>query len=834
MLSPPDQSEDAKPYELVADASGLGIGAALFQGVNVVAFEGRKYKPAECNYTVGEQELLAVVHALEKWRCYLEGAPQFTVVTDHNPLIWLQTQQNLSRRQSRWSEFMQRFSFKWVYRPGRNNVADPLSRAPSLRDKPSTVLHDNQVMVILSQFGLHNSNSSRDARTVALMSISQTPPVVDHSPDGGIHPVYDMPGSGVLSHSMCAVAASLCHRQFEWGSRQYQSSQPSVDTAATIDTLSEYWGISDTDGLLCAALQPTVRRSSRLAPVSPSPLESLPSPPDAVRSQTSSHDAALSEPNVDKQAHHSVGADGEQPTPGDGDKQPDGGIQTVMLKQVHAEAELFQQLDSFLEEVKEGYSQDDWFNQLRNTNSLVRDKRGLYWKGHALVIPKYKELRAECMKLCHDAPWAAHLGRDKTSQLVASMYYWPKVSEDVREHIHTCPKCQVNKPSNRKPAGLLVPLQVPERRWTSISVDLITHLPRTVRSNDAVIVFVDRLSKRVHYVASQTTISAEQFAVVFVDTIFKHHGLPLEIVSDRDARFISKFWSEVTRMLGVQRCMSTAFHPRTDGQTERANRTLEEALRAYVSTDQSDWDSHLPLVEFAVNNSHHVSIGTTPFLMDYGQSPLVPGSVELTKVNPSAKAFVGNWGKRVSQAKNCMRIAQERASSVFNRKVEAVSFACGDKVLLATKNLVFKGLKFGERAKKLLPKYVGPFTILERVGLVAYKLELPPRVNVHPVFHVNLLKEWKSDGSIRPNLAELELVGGEAHFELESFVNSRMGGSKKAFRMYLVRWKGYDPSYDEWVYEDDLLEDSPVLARSLIKAYWANKESRTANKRSKK
>lgn len=204
-----------------------------------------------------------------------------------------------------------------------------------------------------------------------------------------------------------------------------------------------------------------------------------------------------------------------------------------------------------------------------------------------------------------------------------------------KEHVQTCLGCQRNKLSNRKPAGLLVPTQIPERRRSSISVDFITHLPRTVRGNDAITVFVDRLSKRVHYVACKTTLTAEQFADIFVDTVFERYGLPLEVISDRDTRFLSSFWKEVTRLLGVQRCMSTAFLPRTDGLTERANRTLEESLRSYVSGEQSDWDLHLPLVEFAVNSSFHVAIGTTPFLMDYGQTPLVPNTLPLASRNPA-------------------------------------------------------------------------------------------------------------------------------------------------------------------------------------------------------
>ena len=149
LLTSPDFTEGSPHFQVIADASGLGIGAALFQGDKVIAYEGRKYRPAESSYTVGEQELLAVVHALYVWRCYLEGAPKFEVITDHNPLIYFHTQTTLSRRQSRWFEFISRFDFQWVYRPGKLNVADPLSRAPSLRDQPVEYLHDGLVMSLM-------------------------------------------------------------------------------------------------------------------------------------------------------------------------------------------------------------------------------------------------------------------------------------------------------------------------------------------------------------------------------------------------------------------------------------------------------------------------------------------------------------------------------------------------------------------------------------------------------------------------------------------------------------------------------------------------------------
>lgn len=824
ILAAPDHSETAAAFELVSDASGLGVGACLLQGGSVVAYEGRKYKPAEANYTVGEQELLAVVNALQVWRCYLEGAPRFTVVTDHNPLIWLQTQKTLSRRQARWSEFMQRFDFGWVYRPGRINVADPISRAPSLLDSARDAPPDAEIFMCLAHMGLIPDGDRLAPSVPAVGPSSPLSTSAERAP-------HNRP-TRASAHSVCTVVSCLRGRSHP--SEGGENTQPIGCAAATrggaqynselidpSDTTPEQmpsqvsdevrrqapplWeGASGSNGVLHEA-QTSVRNS-----------DALESDQSAMPNRSARQSADSTMPVTSSRA--STDVKGRSPS------------STV----IHDDGLMLQELDEFLGEVLAGYQQDPWFEELTNTRTLVRDTKGLYWKGHSLVIPDHGLLRTECVSLCHDAPWAAHLGRDKTMALVSSMYYWPGISDAVRQHVNSCLQCQRNKPSNRKPAGLMVPTQIPERRWSSISVDFITQLPRTERGHDAVTVFVDRLSKRVHYVPTTTQMTAETFACTFVQTIFANHGLPQEIISDRDSKFISAFWKEVSRMLGVQRCLSTAFHPRSDGQTERANRTLEEALRAYVCADQTDWDDHLPLVEFAVNNSWHSAIGTTPFLMEYGQTPLTPGSVPLNSQNPAANKFVGNWAARVKLAKDQFRVAQERAKSYFDKKVETQSFAVGDQVLLASKNLKFKGQGLGERTKKLMPRFIGPFAILARVGLVAYRIGLPPTVKVHPVFHVSLLKAYSSDGRYQPPPAKLDLIGEEVHYQIGEIASHRMGGSKKQHSQYLVHWTGYDSSFDTWEWETDLCEDAPTVAPALIAAYHTRQTNKSDNALAKK
>lgn len=418
----------------------------------------------------------------------------------------------------------------------------------------------------------------------------------------------------------------------------------------------------------------------------------------------------------------------------------------------------------------------------------------------------------------------SHSTTSATDLLVA------QVDTEIEQYVRTCPPCQRNKNLTDKTYGLLVPVQIPERRWSSISVDFITHLPRTEEGHDAITVFVDRLSKRVHLIPSRTSDKASKFASDFVKHIFSQHGLPREIISDRDSKFVSSFWEEVTKMLGVQRCMSTSFHPRSDGQTERMNRTLEEVLRAYVAPDQSDWDHRLPLAEFAMNNTVNSSIGTTPFLMEYGQHPLTPASLPVASQNTQAFKFVANWEHRVKQVKIMMKAAQHRQKTLFDRNVQDKRFKVGQQVLVSTRHMAMKGSKV-ERRKKLTPKYIGPYPILEEINPVAYKLKLPEHMKLHPVFHVSLLREFKSDDRRATEAPEVDLIDGEVHLAMDRIVDERQTGRKK-YTQFLVRWKG--DSDETWEFEEDLLEDAPQFAKTLIKQFRASRDKRLKTKGSSK
>ncbi|KAJ9520936.1 hypothetical protein QJQ45_014130 [Haematococcus lacustris] len=222
-------------------------------------------------------------------------------------------------------------------------------------------------------------------------------------------------------------------------------------------------------------------------------------------------------------------------------------------------------------------------------------------------------MRTALLREAHDIPISGHLGRDKTYAQLSRHFFWPRMAASVHNYVRTCTHCQRNKSNTAKPIGLLHPLPIPQHRWEHVSMDLITQLPSTAAGHDAIVVFVDKLTKMIHAVPTTTTVTAPILARIFFDHVFRLHGLPKVIVSDRDPRFTAAFWKELFHLTGTHLNMSTANHPQTDGQTERANRTLEDMLRNFVSPHHDDWDTHLTAAEFAYNSSVHAATGFTPF-----------------------------------------------------------------------------------------------------------------------------------------------------------------------------------------------------------------------------
>ncbi|KAL4118119.1 hypothetical protein PRIC2_010446 [Phytophthora ramorum] len=239
-----------------------------------------------------------------------------------------------------------------------------------------------------------------------------------------------------------------------------------------------------------------------------------------------------------------------------------------------------------------------------------------------IVVPDDHELKLKITYEYHDAPTSGHPGREKTYLLLTRDFYWSHQYKWVRKYVRACEVCQRVKPAPNSQAPLQS-LPTPSECWQSISMDFVFGLPQDNKRRTGIVVFVDRFSKMVHLAAVPAEVTAKQTACLFVDMVFRHHGMPLDIVSDRDPRFTARFWQEVFTLLGTQLSMSTADHPQTDGQTERVNRVLVDTMKSYAHSFHQ-WSDCLPMAEFAINNSVHVSTGHTPFYVNAMRHPRVP------------------------------------------------------------------------------------------------------------------------------------------------------------------------------------------------------------------
>jgi len=249
------------------------------------------------------------------------------------------------------------------------------------------------------------------------------------------------------------------------------------------------------------------------------------------------------------------------------------------------------------------------------------------------------------------------MGQDKTIELIRRNFWWPKMKERIVDFVRSCPECQQNKVSRHQPYRLSSPLELPYAPWQSITMDFITKLPLSEGYNQLWVI-IDPFTKMGHFIPLQEKTAAD-LAVTFAREVWKHHGLPTDIVADRDSRFTSEVWKEFLRLSGIRPRMSTAFHPQTDGPTERLNQTIEAYLRAFVSKEQDDWVRLLPMAEFAYNNSTTSGNGTSPFYANYGFHLVAMDPASTEPLNPASQVYA-HWMHTVhDESRRGLEKAQE-------------------------------------------------------------------------------------------------------------------------------------------------------------------------------
>nr|GEW54595.1 putative reverse transcriptase domain-containing protein [Tanacetum cinerariifolium] len=296
-----------------------------------------------------------------------------------------------------------------------------------------------------------------------------------------------------------------------------------------------------------------------------------------------------------------------------------------------------------------------------------------------------------------------------------------------------------------KPPGLLVQPAIPVWKWDNITMDFLTKLPKSSQGLDTIWVIVDRLTKSAHFLPIRENDPLDKLARLYLDRIVMRHGTPVSIICDRDERFTSNFWKTFQKALGTNLDMSTAYHPETDGQSERTIQTLEDMLRAFVIDFEKGWVKHLPLVEFSYNSSYHASIKVAPYEALYGQKCRSP--VCWAKVGESqliGLEMIQETTEKIILIKQMIQAAQDRQKSYTDRKRNPMRFKVEDRVML--KVSPWKGVVRFIKRGKMNPRYIGPFKVLAKVGDVAYRLELPRELSrVYHTFHVSNLKKCYAD-----------------------------------------------------------------------------------------
>lgn len=464
---------------------------------------------------------------------------------------------------------------------------------------------------------------------------------------------------------------------------------------------------------------------------------------------------------------------------------------------------------------------------------------------YQLVVPMDSSLRDTILREHHDSSAAGHLGRDKTYERVHRRFWWKNLSQDAHDYCKSCHRCQLAKTGNLKAAGLLHPIPPPLTRWEEVTVDFITGLPLTVRGHDAIITFTDRLTKMVHFAPLKFEgSSAERVARIFVDNVWRLHGVPRKIISDRDPRFVSAFWEELFRLVGTKLGRTTAYNPQSDGQSENTNRTLEQILRLYTHPRQHDWDLHLSAAEFAINDSVHAVTGYKPFELMYGESPMSQMDLFLQTAlrdgqnNPTAVKFAERWRRDLQEIRErlvqtqedfieeAVDVARQRIGKAqqlqkrhFDKHRRSQQFSVGQQVKLSAKTLTAPADR--DTKWKLRDQWYGPFVVTEVFYAdggdepVAYRLRLPKQWNVHDVFNVNKLQPYVSADGVRwPSRRRApppptEVVEGQKEYVVEKILDHRdikvrRGKKTVPQRQWLVRWAGYDKTHDQWLTETDL------------------------------
>jgi transposase InsO family protein len=731
------------------------------------AFWSKKFSGPELNYSTPDKELFAIVWSFKHWRHYLEGSlHRVIVLSDHANLQSFMKQSKMNGRQARWCLYLTPFDFIIKHRSGKSNPADGPSRKwnQSHRQVPSEDVSAPIRERIAGVQALHVKDLLVHKSEFELGER----PLQKHHSELSVLELGERPLQ--KHHSELCVS--------ERGERPLQKHHSELIQSKRGERPLQR--DSELDTRIALSLEETGIEAADWAVWED--LSSDQAVPQCVVQQVClNEDIYEDEANIDlKSLIHRLQNDDPETT----------------------------RRKAAVQQGAKGFK-----NWHVDANGLLRFKNRLY-------VPASAKLRQKIISLYHDDRLAGHFGRSRTEELLKRKFHWINLQDDVAEYVQECQICQGAAVPKHRPYGKLETLPIPSRPFEELSMDFITGLPAVEYKGqlvDAILVVVDRFTKWSIFLPVPSTINAAELAELFHTEVELRYGPPKGIVSDRGSLFTSKFWSELSYQSHIKLRLSTAYHPQTDGQTERMNQTLEHYLRCFVDHEQLTWPKLLPTAQYACNNAINATTGVSPYEALHGQTADFHIRIEDDTTReevPAAKDRIQKLQAVRERLKEHWRNTVESQAKYYNKTHKPQSFKRKDLVRLSTKNLKLKVPN-----RKLAPKFIGPFRVLGTVGSQAYRLSLPNQYDrIHNVFHVSLLEPWY--GKPNDDLPMPELADDE-EWEVEEI---KAKDTREGESYYLVKWKGWPSEYNQWVSEDDMA-NAPRLVRAF------NRENARSTKR---
>ena len=485
----------------------------------------------------------------------------------------------------------------------------------------------------------------------------------------------------------------------------------------------------------------------------------------------------------------------------------------------------------FKQKLTQGYANDPAFKHIISVLDsssegaaklpFVRGPDGLIFRldattGDHAYTPRRLAVPDSCIQdVLRIAHGDGHPGYGRLLQK-ASAWYIRRVAKHVREYIRHCSSCQIYQTKRHMPYGAMQPIESPPVPFHTITIDFILSLPTSVEGFDMAMPVTCKFTKRVTIVPGKSTWSAKDWAKALLNQLcLVDWGLMKVILSDRDRKFLGELWAELFKLLGVNLLYSSAYHPQTDGQSERTNQTIEIALRYYLSSldDIRQWPTVLPRLQSYMNNSVSAATGKTPNEAAYGFTPTA--ALDLWKADTADPTVIDPAMARLAVS-DAIAFAQMRAKFYYDQSHKPLDLAVGEHALLR----LHKGYHIPSvTSRKLGAQRVGPFKVLEKVGNLAYRLEFPPHWRIHPVIsvaHLEPAPDPHDDPFKRPRPAHppaVSMEGDVGIYIVEKLIDRRQFRRGSGWCVeYLVRWLGYGPEYDVWYNIKDL-DDAADLVK---------------------